>query len=261
MDIFNFDPESFLSFLLTMFRLSILVFMLPFFQGKAVPNQVKAALTLILTMAVWPQLSFSGTLMPASIWDFVLLIIGELLLGLVLSLVITFFFTAVQFAGNLVGFQMGFSMVNAMDPLTGINEVVTAHFMYMITILTFLVLNGHLYMLKALADSFHTIPPGGLVISADLAIGLLGMSAKLFEDAIRIAAPVMVAVFLVDLSLGLIGRAAPQMHLLVFGFPLKISVGFLFMGLLFTVLSRFVEQFIMGIGPAFHNIFQMGAPG
>ncbi|MEF2145015.1 MAG: flagellar biosynthetic protein FliR [Desulfovibrionaceae bacterium] len=256
MDIFHFDPNQLMSFYLTLFRISVVLFLLPFFGGKSVPNPVKAALVLVLTLAVWPQLSFPGTLMPANMWEIALMFLGEIMLGLIMGMMVQFLFAAVQTGGQLVGFQMGFAMVNVVDPLTGASEAVTAHFLYMITMLTFLVLNGPLHLLSALAKSFELVPPGTLFISPEVAETVFDFSRQLFILAIRIAAPVMAALFMVDLSLALIGRAAPQMHVLVLGFPVKIAVGFFFLGFLFDILSSYVGNYIQGLDGLYINILK-----
>jgi flagellar biosynthetic protein FliR len=261
MDLFTFDPQEFLSFLLTLFRISLILFLMPFFGGRVLPTPVKAALCLVLTLGVWPTLSYSGTLFPGNTVSIVLMLVGELFTGLVLALMVQVIFSAVQTGGNIVGFQMGFAMINVADPLTGGNETIAAHLLYMISILTFLTLNGHLYLLQALADSFKILPPGGLYVTAELTDRVLEYSSQIFVLAVKIAAPVMVSIFIVDLSLALIGRAAPQMHVLVFGFPIKITVGFIFMGMLFTILARFILGFIEDMGPLFRELLHMGAPG
>ncbi len=260
MDIFNYNPQEFFSFLLTLMRMSLVVFMLPFFGGDNVPALVKAALCIILTFALWPQLSFSGTIMPAHPFDIALMFLGEIVLGLILSIIAQFVFAAVQTGGQLMGFQMGFSMMNVMDPLTGTSEAITAHYLYQVTVLLFLSFNGHLMLLQAMAQSFQLVPPGGLFINPALGERILEFSGLIFVVAVQVAAPVVAATFLVDLALALVARAAPQMNVLFVGFPLKIGVGFLFFTLIFAVLSRYVSEYIIDLGPMYHTVFQLMAP-
>ncbi len=261
MELFGFNPGEILSFFLTLLRISVVLFLLPFFGGTSIPNMVKAALVLVLSLAVWPQLSFPGSQLPANGIALALMIIGELILGLILGLIVRFLFGAVQFGGMIIGFQMGFSMVNVVDPVTGTSNAVTAHFLYMCTMLTFLVLGGHLQLIKAIGESFAHIPPGGILITPRLATHLLEYSNIMFTLSIKIAAPVMAALFLVDLALALIGRAAPQMHVLILGFPIKISVGFFFLGFLFTIMSTYVGDFLRQLDHIYLNILKAGSPG
>jgi flagellar biosynthetic protein FliR len=256
MDIFVFDPAHVFSFLLTLMRISLVLFLMPFYGGEQLPATVKGALCVVLAWALWPQLSFPGEMMPKSMWLIALMLVGEVILGLCLMLVVRVLFAAVQTGGQIIGFQMGFSMINVIDPLTGQQVVITSHFLYMTTLLTFLALDGHLYLLRGLADSFALVPPGGILITPALHGGLMELAADMFLLAVRIAAPVMAALFLVDLALALVGRAAPQMHVLILGFPIKIAVGFFFLGILFTTLARHVGDFIIDMGPTFQGLMQ-----
>ncbi|NDV20600.1 flagellar biosynthetic protein FliR [Pseudodesulfovibrio sp. JC047] len=260
MAIFGFNPSDMLSLLLTFFRLSVVLFLLPFFGGNSIPKTIKAALVIVLTLAVWPQLSFPGSLMPTG-WNIVIMFIGELILGLVLGLIVNFLFAAVQLGGQIIGFQMGFAMVNVVDPITGTSNAVSAHFLYMCTMLTFLVLNGHLYLLQAVGMSFEHIPPGGLLLNAHLANSIFEFSNLMFTLAIKIAAPVMASLFLVDLSLALISRVAPQMHVLILGFPIKITVGFFFLGFIFTLMSAYVGDFLQTLTTMYETVMKYGLVG
>ena len=154
---------------------------------------------------------------------------------------------------------MGFSMVNAVDPMTGQQEPVTSHFLYMVCLMTFLTLNGHLLLLAGLARTFDLIPPGGLVLTPALGNEVFGLAGNIFVLGIRVAAPVMIAMIIVDVSLALISRVAPQMNLLSFGFPVKIGVGFIFLGYIFTYLARYVGEFLAGLDGTMNVIIRMAA--
>ena len=256
MDLFSFDPATIMSFILTLFRISIMLFLLPFFGGQSIPLQIKGAFCIVVTLAIWPHVGFDGNAFPPSGWMLALMLLGEVVLGMVMGLLVRFVFGAIQTGGQLIGFQMGFAMVTVVDPMSGVSEAATAHFLYMISILTFLVLNGHLLLLSSVAESFRIIPPGGMFFSAGLTHTVLGLSTQLFVLAVKIAAPVMAALFLVDLALALVGRAAPQMNVLMLGFPLKISVGFFFLSMVFTLMSLHLQEFIAGMPAMIRNVLQ-----
>ena len=258
MDLFGFDMAAFASFLLTFMRVGFVVFLMPFYGGEYIPVSVKAALCLVLTMALWPHLSFPGNLLPAHPLDIFTLMLGEALLGLMLGLCVYFIFAGIQTGGEIMGFQMGFTMVTLADPMSGAQVSITSHLMYMVTFLVFLALDGHLHLLRALADSFVLIPPGGLKLSGPLVGGVLDLSAGMFVLAVKIAAPVIAALCMVELTLALMGRAAPQMNLLTMGFPIKIAVGFFFIGILFNTLSLRMEDIIIELGPMFARMMHLG---
>jgi flagellar biosynthetic protein FliR len=140
-----------------------------------------------MAIGLWPHLTFDPRYFPSSIWGLLLILFGELTLGLVLSLAIRCFFAAIQTAGQIIGFQMGFSMMSIVDPLTGTSIELTSQFAYMIALLLFLSLNGHLYLLTGFSKSFELIPPGGLIVNPkfrDCMVGtaLVNYRQKLYRE-------------------------------------------------------------------------------
>lgn len=256
MDIFGYDPNAVLSLLLTIMRVSIVMFMLPIFSTKNIPVLVKAAVTMVFSLAVWPHLALSGALMPQHPFDLAIMALGEVFIGLVLGMAVNFLFLGIQSGGEQLGFQMGFTMINFADPLTGNQTGATAFFLWMVSLLTFLTLDGHLYMIKGFAASFAIVPPGALFISENLLWEVLTLSSQIFVLALQIAAPVMVALFMVEVSLGLVARTSPQVHIMEFGFPIKIGVGFFFVGLLLVAMANKVEDFITGLDALFVNLLR-----
>ncbi len=260
MDIFNLPAETILSFILTIMRVSIVMFMLPIFSSDRAPVQVKAFATIVLTLGLWPQLSLPGTAMPAHPVDVVLLLLNEVILGLVIGMCINFVFMGIQAGGELFGFQMGFTMINFADPLTGNQTGITAFFLWMVSTLTFLSLDGHLYMIQAFALSFRLIPAGGLVLGDLLMAEVFSLSAQMFIIALKIAAPVMTALFLIELALALISRASPQVNIMDIGFPVKIGAGFFFLGMLLIVMSEYMEAYIYRMEAMLGSILQIASP-
>ena len=256
MDLFHFNPATIFSFLLTFMRLSVVIFLLPFYGANLIPTTIKAALCFMLTLALWPKLSFAGTLMPANPWTIALMFLGEIIIGLLLDILVRLLFSAAQSAGAIMGFSMGFSLMNSIDPMTGATESGLGHLMSQVTTMLFLCLNGHLLLLSSMAQSFEMVPPGGLLINAALGEHLIAFTSQMFIMALKIAAPIMASIFLVDLALALIARAAPQMNVLFIGFPLKIGVGFLFMTLVFSALAISIEQFLIELEPMFRLVLK-----
>lgn len=260
MDLFNFDPAMFLGFLLTFIRISIVLFMLPIFGVDGLPTQWKASICLVLTLVLYPRLGVSGALMPTHPFGILLLIFGEAILGLVLGLSVSMFFAGIQAGGEILAMQMGFSMITFADPLSGNNTGLIAHFLYMVATLIFLALDGHLYLIRAFSYTFTIVPPGGLVIREVLLTEMLRLAGMIFVFAVKIAAPVMTALFLTEVALGLMTRAAPQIHIMEIGFPVKIVVGFFFVGLLFVIISEETREFILGLGGMFFNLLNAIGP-
>lgn len=258
--IFTLNAPAIASFLLTLIRISLLVFMLPFYGGENIPPTVKAACCIVLSLAVWPRLSFPGEMLPAHPAALILLILGEVMIGLMLSLIVNFIFAGIQTGGEIMGFQMGFTMMQVADPLSGMQISITSHLLYMVTLVSFLTLDGHLFLLQALTSSFAIVPPGGFFMRPMLVSEILTMSGNMFVLAVKIAGPVLAALFLIELALALMARAAPQMNLLIIGMPIKIAAGFFFMGIVFTLLARTIEESIYDFGPIFRHLLTLAAP-
>ena len=260
MDVLNLYPDIYLGFLLKFIRISLILFMLPVFDVEGLPAPWKAAMCMILTLALFPSIGLSAAHLPAHPFALAVLVLGEVVLGVVLGMSVRFFFAGIQSGGEVLAMQMGFSMITLADPLSGNNTGLVAHFLYMVATLTFLALDGHLYLLKAFAGTFQIVPPGGLTIRGVLLPEIIRLSSMVFTFGVRIAAPVMAALFLTEVALGLLARTAPQMHIMDIGFPLKIAVGFFFVGLLFVIISNESRSFIDGIAPMFHNLLKVMAP-
>ncbi|MCL1889357.1 MAG: flagellar biosynthetic protein FliR [Desulfovibrionaceae bacterium] len=256
MDIFNFDPASFLSFVLTFMRISLVLFLLPFFGGENIPTQVKAAICLVLTIAIWPHTSVQGGIFPADSIKILLLLLGELILGLGMGLMAQFVFAGAQLGGQVIGFQMGFSMITMMDPASNQQLVITSFLLQTVALSLFLLLDGHLLLIQALVNSFTLVEPGGLLIKEHTLQDMIRLSASMFVLALKIAGPILACLFMVELALALMARVAPQMHLMVLGFPIKIGVGFFFFSIMFSLLHLNIREFVGGLSPMLNNFMR-----
>ncbi len=258
MEIFLFNYSNIFSFFLTLIRISIVVFLLPFYGGRGIPSLVKAVFCIILTIGIWPNISLKAESLPTSSIGIFILIFGELILGIILSLAIKSIFAGVQTAGAIIGFQMGFSLMNVVDPLSGRSTVLTSHLLYMISLLFFLSFNGHLYLISAFTQSFRLVPPGSILINSQLFDNIIYFTSQIFIIAIKIAAPVMVAELFVSCALGVIARLSPQINVLFVGFPLKIAIGFFFMGIIIEILGFFMRDIVAGLEDIFNSLMWVG---
>ena len=258
--IFSLNTSAIMSFLLTLLRVSLLVFLLPFFGGNTIPNQVKGATCAIITLAIWPHLPLNGALFPAHPFAIALMIFSEILLGLMLGLFVQFVFAGIQTGGQMLGFQMGFTMINVADPLSGNQIGITSHLLYQVALVCFLTMNGHLYLLQALTSSFELMPPGSFFVRPILINEIITLSGGMFVLAVKVAAPVLASLFLVELALALMARAAPQMNILIIGMPIKIAVGFFFMSIVFALLAMMLETTIFELGAAFRHFLTISRP-
>lgn len=215
---------------------------------------------MVFSLAIWPNISFPGVLMPGSNGQIVVMIISEMILGFTLGMIIRFTFAGIQAGGELLAMQMGFSMATVADPSAGGQQTIVAHLLYTVAMLSFLALSGHLFLFKALADTFQYIPPGGIILTPFFVSEVLTISASMFVIALKIVGPLVAVLFFIELTLALMALAAPQMNLLVIGFPLKIAVGLFFMGITFMLISQYMREYILDLIPMLTNLLRSASP-
>lgn len=200
-------------------RVSALMILSPFPGGTAVPARVKAALTFALTILLFPLYGQKAvTVLPGTM----LMSIGsELAVGALLGLAVTFVFEATQLAGHYAGLQVGFSLVNVMDPQTQVETPVLATLHQLIVLLIFLQLNVHHWLLRGLARSFEYIPTATFLMNGAVVENLLRAAGEMFISGVQIAAPILLATMAADVALGFVAKASPQLQVLFLGFPIK----------------------------------------
>ncbi|HEX2947125.1 MAG TPA: flagellar biosynthetic protein FliR, partial [Clostridia bacterium] len=134
-------------------------------------------------------------------------------------------YNAIYIAGEIIDMQVGFGIVNVMDPMSNIQVPVTANVYFIISMLVFLSINGHHMLIKALFDSFTTLPVGTAKFNPGITDTFVGLFSSVFSTGFKIAAPIVATILIADIVLGTISRMVPQMNIFVIGMPLKIIVG------------------------------------
>jgi flagellar biosynthetic protein FliR len=161
---------------------------------------------------------------------FVLLAAGETAIGLVIGFSAQLLFDAVGLAGEMIGTQIGFGIVNVLDPTTNSQVSITSQYLNALALLLFLAINGHHWFLTAAVRSFEVLPLLGFHPSQGMADMVIMLTANVLVLAVRLSAPVVVTLLLLNVALGLIARTVPQMNVFIVGFPLQIAVGLFILG-------------------------------
>jgi len=200
-------------------RVSGLMLFAPVFGSEGLPVQLKAALTVAVTALLYPVCPLAH-LSPAG-FGWVSLIGQELGVGLLLGLAVQLVVEAAQMAGHFVGVQAGYSLVTVLDPQTQADTPVMATLHQLLALLIFLQLNVHHWLLRGLAASFAYCPAGSLFTQRKAAAVLLQQAGGIWLVGLQIAAPAVVATVLVDLTLGFLAKASPQLPVLFLGLPIK----------------------------------------
>jgi flagellar biosynthetic protein FliR len=164
----------------------------------------------------------------------------ELVLGIAFGIATQIVFEAVQMAGQILSIQMGYSLVNILDPNTQVDTTVMAMFHQSIAMLIFLRLDVHLWLLRAIGNSFSYLPPGAAHLTGPLVMTLVGSGASILLIGVQIAAPVLMATLLTDIVLALIGKSSPQLPVMLLGPAVKSLLG---LAILFSSLKYWPDMF------------------
>ncbi len=242
-------PFALETFLLLFGRISGLFLSAPIFASRQLPVRIKVLTIVILaaTLAYFVPIQYSQVILNPV--HFLAAIIIEVLVGYTIGFVIYILFGAIQLAGQLMDMQMGFGIVNVVDPQTGTQIPLLGNLTQTLALLVYLAVDGHHYLLQAIAQSYKFIPVLGLSLDANFTKLLIEISIFMFIIAVKIAAPIVIAVLTTDIAMGFIARTVPQMNVFIVGLPLKILVGLVALLLMLPVyiwlyanlLARFYE--------------------
>jgi flagellar biosynthetic protein FliR len=189
------------------------------------------------------------------------LLFTEFMVGMVLGFAISFVMNAFIIAGELIGIQMGINLISALDPVAGGQVPILGQFMGLLGMLIFLAIDGHHMMFEALVASFQLVPPMHVHFSGFLVESVLKLGVGMFVLALKVGAPVMTAVFIVTLGMGILGRTIPQLNVMLNNVPITIGVGLLVLGLSLPLFGSLAESNLTGIGPTLQGLLSlMGHP-
>jgi flagellar biosynthetic protein FliR len=240
--------------MLTVARIAPIIQLTPYLGGKAVPPQVKIALSLFMAMLVYPLLLANdvGANLATQPMLLALLTVKELLLGTLLGFCAALAFDAVRLAGQIMDTVRGQNMATAMVPQLPERVSISADILFQLTLICFIAAGGHRLFIATLVTSFSTFPPDALPAWQDaswhLATGLVRLSADAISLGVLLAFPIIAATLLVDMCLGLVNKAAPQIQVFFLGMPIKALVGVaVLIGLLDQLISRTIDEAAAGI--------------
>ncbi len=206
-------------------RLSGLMLFAPFFGSVVIPARIKAIFVFALTVLLFP--SVGQQIVTPSLAGWPMLVFTEFLIGMGMGIATNLVFEAVQLTGQILGVQMGYSLVNILDPQSQVDTTVVSVFYQSIVMLLFLRMDVHYWLLKAVGNSFLYLPPGTAHLSGLFTAEVLRTVGELFGLGVQIAAPVLSATLAADVVLGLLGKASPQMPLMLLGPAVKSLLGIL----------------------------------
>ena len=228
----NFTVENLEFYLLVLIRISSFVMVAPFFNYQTIPMKWKFVISMVLSIVVIqsiPAVSLEYT----GIIGFSALVVKECAVGLVL------------FAGQLMDMEMGLSMANMFDPLTNIQVSVSGSMYTYLVMLVMMATNMHHYVIRAILETFQFFTVGQAVFNGDIVEMAIGFVANYFVVGFRIVLPVFACMLVINVVLGVLTRAAPQMNMFVVGMQVKVMVGILLLLIIVSTIPT-VADFIFG---------------
>lgn len=238
---------DFQSFILIFTRVASMLFGIPILGARNVPVGFKIGLAFFTSMILMNIVRVDTAGLSTDLLSLGVAIGGECLIGLTIALMAKLIFTAVEMAGELMGFQMGFAIVNVIDPQTSSQVPIIGQFQTILATLIFLSINAHHQFLMALAGSFELVPPLHVTLSGDLMIKVVRLAGDMFILAFKIGAPVIVALFITNMAMGIIAKTIPQINILIVGFPLTIAGGLLVMSLSLPLFVYMMQRVFEGM--------------
>lgn len=205
-------------------RIGGLLTFCPFIGDRAVPSRVKAGLLIMLTALLFPVVKTRPVLLGQVDWA--QMVLGEFLVGLLIGLSLQVVFEGMQFAGQISGIQLGVSLATLFDPQSQADSPVISVFYNLITLLIFLQLDIHHWVLRGLERSFEYLPVGSVVVTQLLAGELVRDVGALFVLGIQIAAPLLIATLMIDIVMSFLSKASPQLPAMLLGIPVKNLTGY-----------------------------------
>lgn len=196
----------------------------PFFGNDAVPPSVKAIFTIVLTAVLYSAAPLVQVPMTIASWT--RLVASEAFVGLMMGLAVHLVFEGVQVAGQLTGMQLGFSLASVIDPITNIETPVISTFYQLFALLIFLQLNVHHWLLKMLVKSFTYVPVGTGVATLLATKELFRFAGAMWLIGVQIAAPIVLATILIDVTVGFVSKASPQLPAMLIGISIKNLMGY-----------------------------------
>ena len=216
------------SFIWPLIRIGAMAAAAPILSSRQTPVIYRLGLVLVLTWLVMPVIPAPPLVDTFSHQAF-LMVLQQILIGVVMGFVLQMVFGALVFGGQVIAYSMGLGFAAMMDPQNGVQVPVVAQFYLILATILFLVLDGHLVLIELLVQSFHTFPIAVDGISRNGLSDILVWGSSMFSGGLLMALPVMGALLLVNLGMGVITRAAPQLNIFAVGFPLTMLIGFLLM--------------------------------
>lgn len=241
-DFINYSADKVQIFLLVLLRATGFLAIAPIISHTSVPKTIRVGFLILLSGLVASSLQDVQVEPIESLWQLAGLAVQELLVGTIISLIFLILFYGAQTAGSIVGYQIGLAIATEFDPSLSAQVSIIGKFWYLMAMLVFVTINGHHLLISAFVDSYQAVPPAGVHLNGTVAEIVIRQTAYVFVIGLKIAAPIMIALFLTDVALGTIAKMMPTMNVFFIGFPIKIALGLSIMALSLPAFAYVLER-------------------
>lgn len=225
MNVYALSEAQILVFALVLLRMTGFIFSSAIFSLPAVNTPLKVLFALILSMVVFPLVKIQPDVLKGLSTDIAFFAAREIVVGLILGFLTRIFFFAVSMTGEVLSISLGLSSAQLFNPAMGASGTAVEQFYVMIGSLFFLMINGHHMMVTALVQSFELIAVGGAALKTGPLAEIAVFGQELLVLTVKMSAPVLVSILISNIAMGILGRAIPQMNVLVTSFPVTILIG------------------------------------
>jgi len=234
----------------------------PIFGRRNIPSYFKIGFAFMISLILVNIVEIPNPDYYDNIYSYVFLAIKEFLVGLSLGFISYTMFSAIYLAGQLIDMQIGFGMVNVLDPISNIQVPITSNFYFILGMLVFLAINGQHVLIKALFDSYNYVQLGSVTINDRLLEDFIRIFGGMFIAGFKIAAPITAAVLISDVTLGILSKTVPQLNVFVVGLPFKIILGIVVMVISIPAFIMLLEALFNNMNSEMYNLLKdMGTLG
>ena len=241
---------------LVFFRVLAILWLLPIFSMRSISVIFKVGLALLTAFLIADVVSYPGGL-DADPYALLLAIFREVLIGLSIGFAIRLLFMVVQAAGEIMSYQTGFAFARVIDPFTSMQSSVLEQFLYLLGIMIFFSVDGHHIVVRGLYASFKELPLGTATFTAGLFNYLATATGRIFSLGLKFGAPLVVALLLIELSLGLLSRMIPTMNIFVEGLPVKVFVSLTVLSLALGFMAPALAGMFRGIDAEYFRVLRL----
>ncbi len=251
----TYSAERLEFLLLIILRTSGLFLIAPILGYRNLPSAIRISMVLIFSLVLNATLASTSIPPITNEWQLLGFAIREITIGFLIGFFFQLIFIGVQTAGALVGYQIGFAMVALFDPAQSEETTIVSQFWFLFAALIFLSIDGHHVIIKSYVDSYTILPLGAVSLDLNLAALIAKATAFVFVLALKIAAPVLVTLFLIDVALGTVSKMMPSMNVFFVGFPIKIGAGILVMALSLPIVAHVLEKGMVFVDGELQQMF------